>query len=165
MPAAAASIPRTMFPAPITTATSSPCSCTATISRASDSMRFWSIPYWRSPINASPESFSRTRRNGAACGRGRALATCLPCQRNALEFHDFGAGLLQRVGDGLRTVVDPLLVGEHLLGVEPLVQHALDDLVLCLVGFPVEFVRVAIDVELGCDDVLRDVFPAYPLGP
>src|SRR4051794_5521591 len=115
MPASAASMPRTMLPAPITRATSSPSWCTATISRASASTVPWSTPYDFEPISASPESFRRTRRNGAFCGSGVALATRLLCQSEAPELDDLEAGFLQRLSDpGLAArVVDPDLLGEH----------------------------------------------------
>src|SRR5581483_4983433 len=165
MPEAAASMPRTMFPAPITSATSRPRRCTAAISLAIDSTWAPSTPYARSPIRASPESFRRTRDvPKAAFGTSRAVvATRLACQRDALEFHHLGARVGEGLADRLRRVVDPLLVVQHLRRVEALVQHPLDDLVLRLLGLALQLVRVAVDVELGGDDLLRDVVAADPL--
>jgi len=55
-----------MFPAPTTTAVSTPREWTSTISSPSRSTVARSRPYSRDPISASPESFSRTRENAAA---------------------------------------------------------------------------------------------------
>src|SRR3990172_3200328 len=62
-----------MFPAPTTTASSVPASCTATISSLIATTVFGSIPYSRSPRSASPESLSKARRNGVPLA---ALASC-----------------------------------------------------------------------------------------
>src|SRR3954452_14876357 len=137
MPASAASMPRTMLPAPITRATSSPPSCTSTISRARESTVPWSTPYDFEPIRASPESFRRTRRKGGLCGSGVALATRLLCQSEAPELDDLEAGFLQRLADLLARVVDPLLLGEHAVG-EPLLDAAFDHLRLHLVRLALE---------------------------
>jgi hypothetical protein len=51
-----------MFPAPTTIAVSTPEVCTSTISCAIASIVARSMPYSRSPISDSPESFSRMRR-------------------------------------------------------------------------------------------------------
>jgi hypothetical protein len=51
-----------MFPAPTTIPVSTPEVCTSTISSAIASIVPRSMPYSRSPISDSPESFSRMRR-------------------------------------------------------------------------------------------------------
>src|SRR5918995_7350861 len=61
MPAAAAFMPRKMLPAPCTTATSTPRSCTPLICAAIAFTRPGSVPYSRSPMSASPDSFRRMR--------------------------------------------------------------------------------------------------------
>src|SRR5450631_1631864 len=59
-----------MLPAPTTIATSTPWSRTAVTCRATATTRSGSVPYWRSPISASPESFKRIRlKAGAIDGR------------------------------------------------------------------------------------------------
>src|SRR5690242_13267463 len=105
-----------MFPAPITSAISSPSFWTSTISRARASSRSGSTPWSWLPSSASPESFSRMRPNGAFCGRGVAVATGLLCQGEAAELDHFEAGFPERLPDLLAGLVDPLLVLEHELG-------------------------------------------------
>src|SRR5271167_3127528 len=59
-----------MLPAPTTIATSTPWSRTAVTCRATATTRSGSVPYSRSPISASPESFNRIRlKAGAIDGR------------------------------------------------------------------------------------------------
>src|SRR5918912_2507639 len=53
--------PRKMLPAPCTTATSTPRSCTPLIWAAIASTRAGSVPYSRSPMSASPDSLRRMR--------------------------------------------------------------------------------------------------------
>src|SRR6476660_3064271 len=121
-------MPRTMLPAPITSAISSPPFWTSTLSSASPSIVSGSIPWSRSPISASPESFSRTRSNGAVLGSGvAALVTRLLCQGEAAELNHLEPRLLERGADLLAGLVDPLLVLEHAVG-EPLLDPSLDDL-------------------------------------
>src|ERR687890_2908181 len=55
-----------MLPAPSTTATSTPRSCRPLIWRAICRTTSGSVPYSRSPIRASPESFSRIRLNAGS---------------------------------------------------------------------------------------------------
>src|SRR5262245_42567689 len=130
-----------MLPAPTTIASSSPSDWTSTTSRAIEVTRLRSIPYSRSPIRASPDSFRRTRRKAGAAPAGARSSSCwgvvtpLFCDREALERDDTCAGVGQRLADRLGRVVDPRLLRERpagLRGEEPLRQHALDDLVLRL---------------------------------
>src|SRR6266508_3002841 len=149
-----------MFPAPTTTAVSTPSDWTPAISRASRSTVARSIPYSRSPIRASPESFSRMRRKtGAAVGSAASSlvrAGALP-NGNAPELEHLQARLLERLRDGLRGVVDPHLFGEHRLRVEALLEHAFDDLLTDLLGLG-EHVRLrGVDLELGLDVLLGDL--------
>src|SRR5581483_4671375 len=150
MPAAAASIPRTMFPAPITSAISSPPACVSTISRASASIRSGSMPWSRPPISASPDSFSKTRSNGAGLGRGVALATRLLCQGEPAELNHLEARLRQRLPGLLAGLVDPLLVREHELG-QPLLDATLDDLAAHLFRLRLDVGLLEQDLALGVD--------------
>src|SRR4029450_11173272 len=92
-----------------------------------------SIPWSRSPISASPESFRRTRRNGAVRWSGvAALVTRLLCQGEAAEPRPPEARLLECGADLLAAVVDPLLLVQDEIG-QPLVDPSLDDLGLDLI--------------------------------
>src|SRR5471030_1901916 len=65
MPAASCGLPRQMLPPPTTTAIETPSACTAAISLAMTVVVSTStLP--PVPANASPESFSRTRRKAGA---------------------------------------------------------------------------------------------------
>src|ERR1700694_5169772 len=55
-----------MLPAPTTIATCTPWSRTAVTCRATATTRSGSVPYGRSPISASPDSFSRIRLKAGA---------------------------------------------------------------------------------------------------
>src|SRR5712692_1375592 len=145
-------MPRTMLPAPITSATSAPLWCTSTISRAIDSMRPGSTPYSRSPISASPESLTRTRLKAAcALGAGWGLrVTGLLCQGEALELKHLQPCLGERGADGRVRVVDPRLVLEHGFGV-PLVEAAGDDLLAHLLGLVLDVRLLCQDLALGLD--------------
>src|SRR5918999_3738 len=109
-----------MFPAPTTIAISTPRSWSSRISPAIRSTSFRSRPYSFSPISASPESFSRTRRKAA-------LPSC-SCKSLPVVLDDLQLMLLERLRDGLAGVVDPLLVGKDHLAEEPLREHPLNDL-------------------------------------
>src|SRR5215217_6309917 len=61
-----------MLPAPTTIAICTPRRCTAATWAATARTRSGSVPYSRSPMSASPDSFSRTRLNA---GSGFALVT------------------------------------------------------------------------------------------
>src|SRR4051794_9697900 len=133
-----------MLPPPTTTATSTPRSCWRRTCSAIAAMRTGSAPYARSPISASPESFSSIRLKAgpasASATRSGLLADLVA--REAAD-HDVLAGLRRRgraqVLDGLAAVlvlVHVLLVEQHDL-LEPLAQPPLGDLrahVLGLVG-------------------------------
>src|SRR6187549_3479612 len=127
-----------MFPAPTTTASCVPASCTATISSAMAVTVFGSIPYSRSPRSASPDSFKSARRNWTplppvvACATSSALVVTLRARDgDASEPHDLGTGVGERLIDGLRRLVDPRLLDQcaarHRCE-ETLVQHAVNDL-------------------------------------
>src|SRR5262244_389121 len=62
MPCVADWMPRKILPPPTTTQTSAPRSCTDLISAAMRSSTSRSRPYSRSPMSASPDTFSSTRR-------------------------------------------------------------------------------------------------------
>src|SRR6478672_6046676 len=57
-----------MLPAPTTIATSTPWSRIAVTWRATATTRSGSVPYWSSPISASPDSFRRMRLKAGAIG-------------------------------------------------------------------------------------------------
>src|SRR3954452_8608866 len=80
----------------------------------------------------------------------------------ALELEHLGALLPEHVSDGLRGLVDPRLVDEHLLGEEALVQHPFDDLLTRLLGLRLHLVGVRVDLPLSCDDLVGDVLAADP---
>src|SRR5215216_4082302 len=149
--------PRKMFPAPWTTATSTPRSCTPLICAAIDSTRSGSVPYSRSPISASPDSLRRIRSKA-----GRFTGALRPDgeAREAAD-HDvlaggpgeLGAELLDRLAVVL-VGVDVLLLEQHDL-LHPLAQLALGDLgadVLRLVGG-----LLLEDAQLGLLVGLRDL--------
>src|SRR5690349_6541019 len=98
-------------------------------------------------MRASPDSFSNTRRKPGAAATDPPVLSCdwtltasSAREREPLELEHLGAGLLQRLADGLRGVVDPLLVDEHVRAEEPLVEHALDDLLAGLRRLRLDFV-------------------------
>src|SRR5579864_2495381 len=150
------------------------------------------MPWSRVPISASPESFSRMRRNTgapsdactAACSdrtvipapapakpvpplpHGLRLAyACSSGEHEELELEHLAAGFLQRLADGLRGVVDPLLVDEDVRAEEALVQHALDDLLARLLRLRLHLVRVGEDLALARHDLFRHVVAADPTRP
>src|SRR5918994_76808 len=139
-----------MFPAPTTIATSTSRSRSSAISPAIFSTSWRSRPYSLSPIRASPESFSRTRRNAG-------LPLWLSGNGVALVFEDFELVFLERLGDRLARVVDPLLVGQDDLAVEALREHALDDLLAVLLGPGVHLRELVQDLELGRQILRRDL--------
>src|SRR5918995_2321783 len=122
-----------MFPPPTTTETSTPASCTATISAAIAWTVRRSTPYSRPPRSASPESLSRTRRKtgtrvAGAAGASSARIDTLPGEREPLELEHLRALLAEDLRDGLSGVVDPRLLVEDLRAEEALAEHAVDDL-------------------------------------
>src|SRR5687767_3755875 len=124
-----------MFPPPTTTAVSTPRSETCLTWAAIAAMRAGSAPYSRSPINASPESLSSTRRN---FGSGIRLLAYLEPGEPADDHVLAGAGrergthLLDRLAVVL-VGVDVGLVEQHVL-LQPLLHAALGDLLLHLLG-------------------------------
>src|SRR5919201_53435 len=157
-----------MFPAPTTIAISTPSAWTATISSATASIVARSIPYSRSPISDSPESFSRMRRKTGrpASARATVSSDCTAIsadQREALELQHLRALFAEHLADRLGGVVDPLLVRQDAVGEEALVEHALDDLLARLLGLGLDLVRVAEDLALRRDHVLGDVVAPDPL--
>src|SRR5215204_3782422 len=150
-----------MLPPPTTIASSRPSLCTSTISRAIRSTVFGSVPYSWSPINASPESLRRTRRNAGAAPEGDRSNSCcgvvtrLFCDREAPERDDTRTGLVDGLADGLRRVVNPRLLEQHAARLgreETLPQHPLDDLLLRLLGLALQLVRVEVNLPLELDD-------------
>src|SRR5215213_1161420 len=163
-----------MLPPPTTIASSTPSACTPTISSAIAATVLRSMPYEWSPISDSPESFSRTRRKVGAPPAGERSATSsvctvtrLFCDREALEGDDMRVRRRKRLTDRLCRVVDPGLLGERaarLRCVEALREHALDDLLLRLVGLPLELVGVEVDLLLGLHELRGYVVLRRPLG-
>src|SRR5712691_2863416 len=152
MPAAALSMPRMMFPPPITIASSMPDPWTSAISSASDSIRSWSMPKSRSPESASPESLSSTRlKLVPETGAGVGLAvTRLLCHGEALELDHLELRLVEHVAHAAVRVVDPRLLLEHDL-LEPLLDPALDDLLAHLRGLLLDVGLLGEDLALGVD--------------
>src|SRR5215213_6575210 len=161
-----------MFPAPTTMPISTPCSRTAATSAAIRWIVPRSSPYGRSPIRASPESFSSTRRkagvptrSGARASSARTLTATSLAERVADELDHVGAFALERLADREAGVVDPRLLQEdaaRIRGEEALVQHALDDLVTGLLGLTLELVGAEQELALGLDEVGPDVLAANP---
>src|SRR5581483_4529024 len=153
-----------MLPPPITSATSSPSPRTSTSSRASVSTVWASRPYSDEPMRASPESFSRTRRNAARCFRCGSAATRsrYGVPRVVAQLDPL---LLEEAPDRVGRLVGavPRLLGEHRLAEELLVQHALDDLVAHPFRLALHLVRVQEDLALGLDE-LRGNLVAGPVG-
>src|SRR5919201_1915752 len=157
-----------MFPAPTTIAISTPSAWTAMISSAMASIVARSIPYSRSPISDSPESFNRMRwKTGRPVGAGATVSSdCTAIsayQREALELQHLRALFAEHLTDRLAGVVNPLLLCQHAVGEEALVEHALDDLLACLLGLRLHLVRVGEDLALGGDHVVGDVIASDPL--
>src|SRR6266542_4445572 len=123
-----------MLPAPSTTATSTPFSRTACTWRATAWTRSRSVPYSRSPINASPDSLSRMRL--------KPTTAVLRADREAGEAPDdhvlpelsgqLGTDLVDRLAV-VAVGVDVRLAEQGDL-LEPLAQLALGDLAAYLLG-------------------------------
>src|SRR4029453_969497 len=141
-----------MFPAPTTIAISTPLAWRSRISSAIRSTSWRSIPYSRSPIRDSPESFSNTRWNAGlpfvSAGKGVALV---------LEHLELVPG--ERLLDRLPRVVDPVLIGQHGLAEEALGEHAIDDLGPDLLGLRLHVRELLEDRPLGRKVLLRDLVP------
>src|SRR3954451_20948245 len=142
-----------MLPPPTTIATSTPRSVIPFTAVAMEAMRWGSVPKGRSPISASPDSFSRSRRK-----TGSLFSANLE-PREATDDHVL-AGLLRDVGAQLLDRAS-LVLGVHVLLVEQddvleaLLDLAFHDLaadVLRLVGD-----LLLEDALLGRDELLRHV--------
>src|SRR6266550_3150498 len=90
MPAAPGATPRKMFPPPMTTAICTPSRTTSPISATMRSMTSRLMPYASSPISASPESLSSTRRYAGSLrtltglGRGAMMGVLMRRERSGL---------------------------------------------------------------------------------
>src|SRR5919198_175419 len=171
----------------MTIATSTPRSRVSKISAAIASTVGRSIPYSRSPISASPESFRRTRWNlGTPCGaviRAYELCSCVRLKRpvdapdheprpwmgsgtqsEALELEHLGVFLGHGLRHRLRLVVDPRLVEQRAaaLGEEALVHHPIDDLLARLLRLRLHLVRARVDLALGGHRLRGHVLPGDP---
>src|SRR5918992_273927 len=129
-------------------------------------------------MSASPESFSRMRRNAGAAPSAagerstRSCADSFPCTGTGLfcdseapERHHARVLRRERLPHGLRRVVDPGLLVEGaswLGGVEALLEHPLHDLLLRLLGLALELVRVEVDLPLVLDRVGRRLLLRRP---
>src|ERR1700677_1150913 len=125
MPAASCGLPRQMLPPPTTTAIEAPSACTAAISLAMTVVVSTStLPPL--PANASPESFSRTRRKAGA-GTG-LLAECeLGEAANGHFLAEHARHAVDQLADRHRIILDERLLEDHVI-LEPLVELAFDDL-------------------------------------
>src|SRR3954453_22714226 len=150
-----------MLPPPTTIATSTPRSVIPFTAVAMEAMRWGSVPKGRSPISASPDSFSRSRRK-----TGSLFSANLE-PREASDDHVL-AGLLRDVGAQLLDRA-PLVLGVHVLLVEQddvleaLLDLAFHDLaadVLRLVGN-----LLLEDPLLALDELLGHVLLGDPVGP
>src|SRR5438105_591238 len=110
MPMAAPDMPRKMLPPPITRHNSTPSRCTASTSAATWATIGGSSPYSRSPISASPDSFSSTRRYlnapdfGARDGSHPSSAPIdhRPSYRGSQPIKPYPAGLSDSAHDRTR---------------------------------------------------------------
>src|SRR5437763_382311 len=124
-----------MLPPPTTIATSTPRRRTAATSRAIVWTRSGSVPYSRSPISASPESFSSTRRNtaGGEADASRCAVSATDREPSKATDHDVLTGLagkrcaelLDRLA-AMLVLVNVRLAQEHHV-VKPLLELPLDD--------------------------------------
>src|SRR5918994_14094 len=144
-----------MLPAPTTIATSTPRPRTSPTWFAIRSICAGSVPYSRSPISASPESFSRTRLKLAEAIR-RLLLSHLEAgeARDPDVLAGLGGELGAQVLDRLALVallVEVLLIEQDQLG-GPLAELPLDD-------FPDDVLRLAVGLRLFLEEgaLLRDL--------
>src|SRR5215217_3486145 len=156
-----------MLPAPTTIATSTSCARTSLTWLAIRSICAGSVPKSRSPIRASPESFSRIRLK-----RAEAMTALLPPHLEAREAGDadvlagLGGDLRAQVLDRLALVallVEVLLVEQDKLG-GPLAKLALDDLLHHVLGLAVGPRPLLQDAALAGDVLLGDVLEGDVLG-
>src|SRR5215216_4944680 len=155
-----------MLPAPTTIATSTSCARTSRTWLAIRSIWAGSVPYSRSPIRASPESFSRMRLK-----RAEAKRLLLP----HLETGEAGdADVLTGLGGDLRSevldrlplvelLVEVLLVQERDLRC-PLLELAVHDLLDHVLGLAVGSGLFLEDRALAGDVLLGDVLEGDVLG-
>src|SRR5918997_5809049 len=143
-----------MFPPPTTIAVSTPRPWSSTISSAMRPTCSRSIPNSRSPINASPESFRRTRlKLGFAPFESAA-------KRVPLEGEHLYALFLESLADGLAALVDPLLIDQHALAEEALAEHPLDDLLPHLLGLRLHVRELLVDRALALNLLGGDLLAA-----
>src|ERR1700723_1686299 len=124
MPAASCGLPRQMLPPPTTTAIETPSACTAAFFLA---FRVVVTPPPPPPLpaNASPESFSRTRRKAGA-GTG-LLAECeLGEAANGHLLAEHARPAIDQLAARHRIVLDERFLEHHVV-LEPLVELAFDD--------------------------------------
>src|SRR3954453_15526885 len=159
-----------MFPAPTTSAISTPRLATPCPWAASPSTRSRAVPYSRPPIRASPDSFSRTRLNAGSSDTARTIV-----MRALLAHHEPGetrdAHVLARLGRDLRPqVLDRLAlvaVRAHMLLLEqrdllrPLLELALDDPLDDVVGLAILTGLCFEDLPLGLECLRVDVVDGY----
>src|SRR3954452_13164314 len=149
-----------MLPAPTTMATSTSRARTSRTWCAIRSICSGSVPYSRSPIRASPESFSRMRLK-AASGKAALLLSHLEAREAgdpdvlAGLGRDLGAQVLDRLALVL-VLVEVLLIEQDELG-GPLLQLAVDDLLDDVLGLAVGLRLLLEDAPLVGDLVLGDV--------
>src|SRR5215204_344451 len=149
-----------MLPPPCTTATSTPRSCTPLICAAIALTVSGSVPYSRSPMSASPESFRRMRSKAGAKGLRPHL------EAGEAADDDVLAGLTGQLGPDLLDRLAVVLVGVDVGLVEqddvlhPGLELALGDLrahVLGLVGgLALEHAQLRLPVRIR-DLLLGDV--------
>src|SRR6188474_2891331 len=174
-----------MLPAPTTIATSTSRPRIAAICSAIRCTSPASVPYWRSPIKASPESFSRMRLNwgsvaigvgGIAPRRGEPIGAIWGLRLLAdAEVREAGdadvlAGLrgelLAQLLDRLRVVLLGVDVGLVEQGdfLAPLGELALDDLLDHVVGLAFVASLLLEDPLLGLALLRRDLLDRHVLG-
>src|SRR6188474_3109598 len=126
MPLALAATPRKMLPPPMTMPTSTPSCVISLMSDAIAEVTAGSIPKFCSPINASPDSFSRTRLYMGDGGAGMTkddysrwglLRMLADLEAGEPGHRDVFAHLGGRFGDHLRHrqvgIADELLIEQH----------------------------------------------------
>src|ERR671931_2503678 len=106
-------------------------------------------------MSDSPESFSSTRPNAGAAGAAAGWTTASMLGDGVPGVvEQLDPALLQHLRDRARRLVGavPLLLGQHRLGVEPLVQHPLDDPLADVLRLRLDLVRILEDLALGLDE-------------
>src|SRR5262249_18456017 len=100
----------------------------------------------------------------SAAGRSRSPAGPSSGEGEALELEHLGSRVGDHLADGLRAVVDPLLLGEDVRPEKALVQHPFDDLLTRLLRLRLHLVGVREDLALRRDELLGNVLAADPPG-